>query len=517
MARKRTRKADPSPVASTRIEGGELDVGFGLSPIGSTGLKETGGWVYEEFHRQLQGKQGIRLYSEMARNSSTIGAIRRLVRDLAKQVKWEIRPAEKPADARAAEKWAEHVEQCRGDMELTWNDVLSEALSMIEYGFAPMEITYKLRRGRGQPPEFDSRYTDGRIGWRSIAPRAQETLDRWEWERGTRRLLGMWQSDWHGDRPTSVFMPTNRLILFRTESTKDNPEGLSLFRNAVDPYLKLRHIQTVELIGIERDLTGVPVMEVPAVLLQRNTTAENLALRREMERQMGSFKRHEREFLMIPSERTADDKPSGYKFRLQQGSGAGRIDVSRSKADYKTDIFQSCLAQFIQHGLNGNGGNRALSADQTDLFSLIMYSLLETLRETIQKQGVDRLCALNGACEDDYPQLCFGDIDNPNLPAIGKYITDLNAAGVLVPDEDLRKHLYGIAGLPYTTPIDVVPADELIDRALDPTDDLGDIGGEREETAIEDPGTGTKPGKVKPAQAMIDDAMAGKDPLDGGY
>jgi hypothetical protein len=479
----RTRSAEDDTSNSEevpRIEGDapSLDIGFGLSSLGTSGLKETGGQIYEEFLASLQGSRGVRLYAEMEKNSATIGAVRMLVRDLARQVDWSVLPNEKSKDERVAKMWAEHVDACREDMEHSWADLISEALSMIEYGFAPMEITYKLRRGRGQPPEFNSKYKDGRIGWRCIEMRSQDTLDRWEFNRETRRLIGMWQNDMFGGWRKRVFIPVERLVMFRTESTKNNPEGRSLFRNSVDAYLKLKHVQTVEMIGVERDLTGLPVMEVPLAILKANQSdPDALRIKYELEKQLGSLKRHEREFLIMPATEygtQGQTVKTGYNFRLEKSPGARQLDVVAIKNSYKTDIFQSCLAQFLQLGQNGNGGARALSSDQTDLFSLTMYSLLESIREAFQRQAIDRLCMMNGVDEDDIPQLVFGDIDNPNLQAIGTYLTALNNTGMLVQNDELQKHLYNIAGLPYQQPIKIIDADDLMDMALH-DDDLEGI------------------------------------------
>ncbi len=497
VAKTRTRKSAPAPVEKLqegdvpRIPGDVVPESryLGLSPIGTSGLKESGGWIYEEFLPQLAGRKGQRLYKEMADNSASIGAIRRLVRDLVRQVEWTVEPNERSKDKTQAKREAEFIEGCMHDMEHSFNSLVSEALTMLEQGFAPCLLTYKLRRGQNQPPEFNSKYKDGRFGWRSIELRAQETLDRWEFDPDTRRLLGMWQQDSYAPRASNVFMPIERLVNFRTESTKNNPEGRSLFRNAVVPYMRLKHIETIEMIGIERELTGMPVMEVPLRLLAKEKDAEARAVLAYIERGLASIKQHERMYMIVPASETPDGNKTGYKFSLLQSPGTGRIDVSKSKLDYKTDIFQSCLAQFIMLGQNGNGGARALSSDQTDLFSLIMFSILESIREAFQREAIDRMCMLNRVDADDIPQLKFGDVETPNLAALGQYINNLNQAGIFVPNDDLQRHLYKIAGLPWEPPVQVVGSDELIMRALGGGDSLEDIagggGGEGGEETVE--------------------------------
>ncbi|MCC6808706.1 MAG: hypothetical protein IT381_14875, partial [Deltaproteobacteria bacterium] len=372
------------------------------------------------------------------------------------------------SDQIQAKREAEHVEGCLHDMEHGFSSLLSEALTMIEHGFAPCVITYKLRRGLNQPDEFKSKFSDGRFGWRSIELRAQESLERWEFDPETRKLVAMWQYDQYAPRAKSCRIPVERLINFRTESTKNNPEGRAFFRNCVVPYLRLKHTETMEAIGIDRELTGLPIMEVPLKILIANTTdAQAIAIRTSLEKQLSSLKRHEREYLLMPAKTLPDGQPSGYDFRLQQSPGAQKLDVVAIKNSFKTDIFQACLAQFLQLGQSASGGgSRALSSDQTDLFTLTMYSLLDSIRESLQL-AIDRLCRLNLLEPDMYPQIEFGDVDTPDLAKIGAYLTALNNSGSLVPDEELRKHLYKIAGFPFQgEDAKVVPAEHLATAAM---------------------------------------------------
>lgn len=470
-------KEKPAP----RIEGEVTPPSeyFGLSTLGTSGLKETGGWIYEEFLPQLTGGKAARFYDEMSKNSATLGSVRRLVRDLTRQVEWNMVPNPDAADQVQAKREAEFVDGCRTDMEHSWADLISEALTMLEHGFAPCVITYKLRRGPDQPDEFKSKFKDGRFGWRHISLRSQDTLWNWEFDRESRALLAMWQQDVYAGKG-AVRIPMQRIVNFRTESTKDNPEGRPFFRNCVVPYMRLKHAETMEAIGLDRELTGLPVMECPpAILMAGQKDTQLLALRAAVEKQLGSLKRHEREFLLMPAEIGPDGQPTGWKFRLERSPGQSRVDVVAIKQSYKTDIFQACLAQFLQLGQNGNGGARALSSDQTDLFSLALYSLLESIREAFQRQCIDRLCMLNGIEGDCIPQLEFGDIETPNLGQLGTYLTALHTIGVLVPDEELGKYLYTIAGLPWQSPDDkVVPADQLMTEALGEGElSIGDGGG----------------------------------------
>lgn len=61
--------------------------------IGSTGLQQYGGHVYEEFLRALQGQKGIKTLKEMSDNDPVIGGMLFAVDMLVRQVDWHLEPA----------------------------------------------------------------------------------------------------------------------------------------------------------------------------------------------------------------------------------------------------------------------------------------------------------------------------------------------------------------------------------------------------------------------------------------
>ena len=144
--------------------------------MGSTGLKETGGIISDEWLNQLRGLRGIRAYSEMRDNDAVIGAVLYAIESLVRQVEWRVRPADESDAAIAAAKF---LEECVEDMASDWESFISEVLSMLVFGFAPFEIVYKVRGGDSEDPTRRSKYNDGRIGWRKFSIRGQDTIARW--------------------------------------------------------------------------------------------------------------------------------------------------------------------------------------------------------------------------------------------------------------------------------------------------------------------------------------------------
>lgn len=430
-------------------DGGKLDLGV----IGYSGLKQYDGQIDEEFHPRLKGAWGPKVYREMTDNSSAIGAIRYITKALVRHVEWWAEPAD---ESNEAQEWAAFLEECLIDMSITFEDFISEVLSFLEYGWSYFETNYKLRKGKTTDPTTRSRYDDGRIGWRKLALRSQDTLDRWQFDKDG-GLRGMHQAD-----PVTgarVFIPIEKAILFRTETTKGNPEGRSIYRNAVVDYFYLKRISEIEAIGIERDMTGLLTMEVPIELLQQNAPAEVRALRTSLETMLSQLKRDEREFAMVPSELNREGKPTGYKLKLLSTGGARQINTAEVKLFYKTSILQSVVAQFIQLGM-ANVGSFALASSQTSLFAAALGAYIDTIAATFNQFGVGRLMDLNGVPQELRPELVHGDLESPPLQEIGAYIQALATSGQLPDDEALQRKLLDFAKLPAPERVEGEPTEK---------------------------------------------------------
>jgi hypothetical protein len=411
-----------------------------LNVVGSKGLKEYGGIVYEEFMRKLQGQFAQRTYREMSDNSSTIGSIMFIVEALVRQVDWRIEPV---AQTKEAIDVAEFVDSCIKDMNHTIEDLISEVLLFLNYGWALFEVVYKVRRGETKDKKTRSMFDDGKIGWRKFALRPQDTLDRWEFDVIDEELLGMHQLT---EKGKSAFIPIDKSILFRTKAIKDNPEGRSIFRNAVIDWFYLKRISEIEAIGIERDFAGLPVMQVPIQLLQSNDP-DSVTLLRSFEKMMAQIKRDERDYAIIPTELDVEGKPTGYKFSLLSSGGSRQIDTNAAKLYYKVNILQSVSAQFIQLGMS-NVGSFALASNQTNLFSVALGAYLDVITSTFNDQAIGPLLRFNNIDVELWPKLVHGDIEAPPLDEMARYITSLAMAGKLPDTDAIDNKLLEMAGLP---------------------------------------------------------------------
>src|SRR5690606_32460821 len=137
----------------------------------------------------------------------------------------------------------------------SWLDFVQEALTMLQFGFSVHEIVYK-------------RAHDGSIRWKKLPIRGQDTIHTWVFD-DEGGIKGIEQRvDWQPGKPPTVFIPIEKLLLFRTSSTKNSPEARSVLRTAYRPYYFKKRIEVIEAIGIERNLAGYPVLYVQEELFQ---------------------------------------------------------------------------------------------------------------------------------------------------------------------------------------------------------------------------------------------------------
>jgi len=138
-----------------------------LSEFGSTGLKHSGGTVFEEFLTNLRGRQGARIYREMSDNDPTIGSILYAIEKVVLRLEWRVDPfSDKSADGETDPKdveTAEFVYSCLNDMSDSWDATLTQILSMLIYGYSYHEIVYKVRGGDSKDPKRRSKYNDNKI------------------------------------------------------------------------------------------------------------------------------------------------------------------------------------------------------------------------------------------------------------------------------------------------------------------------------------------------------------------
>lgn len=412
-----------------------------MKEYGRIGQNRYDGVFFEEFLSELHGLKGVKVFKEMERNDDTVGAILFAIKMLIRHAVWSVEPGGDSAKDREA---AEFVKSCMMDMQSTWTDTISEILSFLPFGWSYHEIVYKRRLGKSRNRNISSKYSDGLIGWQKLPIRSQDTLYKWEYD-DKDNLVGMTQM------PPPDFglltIPIQKALLFRTESSKDNPEGRSILRNAYRSWYFKRRIQEIEAIGIERDLAGLPVITAPEdVNVWDEEDEDARKIYAALVSMVKNIRRNEFEGLVLPF---------GYEAKLLSTGGTRQFDTNSIINRYDTKIAMTVLADFIMLG-HQKVGSFALSSDKTELFSVAIGAFLDIICETFNSQGIPSLIDINGGHFEgitDYPKMCHGDIEDIDITKLSTFIKDMTGVGILIPDEALEDHIRSVAHLPERTDI----------------------------------------------------------------
>jgi hypothetical protein len=407
----------------------------------------------DELQPELRGKRAIRAYRQMRDNDATIGAALYAVEQMLRDVPIKVVPSDTSEQAKVE---AEFVESVLEDMDHSLDDHISESLSFLTFGFAAFEVVYKRRIGPYEKnPKKRSKFTDGRIGIRKIAPRAQWTINRFDVDQQSGDLYGFHQDVSSGFGTN--YIPMRKAILYRTTTINGDPSGRSILRNAYAAYERLNAIQQYEAIGIERELAGIPHAEVPAEYLSADATEAQQAVLNQMKEILRDLKFNEQGFLITPSDTYPgkDGEPTNQKLvsvKLISSEGTRNIDIDPVVKRYQHDIARSVLAEFIMLG-GGSNGSYALSKSKSDLFLRALESYINTIVDVLNKQLIEPLWRLNGLDFKYMPKIKAGDVASHDLKEMGAYLRNLNGASITVADDlDIVNALMEIAELPKPNP-----------------------------------------------------------------
>lgn len=439
--------------------------------LGTSGLRQYGGIINESTLRSFNGRRQIEIYKDMGENDPSIGIILFMIQNIVRSVSWPVREAsDNPRDLEAAD----FVRSCMHDMDMPWDDYISENISMVQYGHALHEIEYKKRAGRSEDPLLRSKYQDGRIGWRGLPLRSQDTVERWNFD-SSGYLNGVVMQDPYAGK--TVEIPYGKLLLFRTSVYKNNPEGMSALRRAYRPYFFKKHIEETEAIGIQRDLAGLPVVWVPPEVMA-GSTQNNKRMKADFFDMVTKVRRDELEGVVMPL--VYDDKGNKkFDFNLMSSGGSRQFDTSRIIDRLKTEIFDTALAGMIMLGQGSNGsGSWAMHSDKTQIFLMSLKAYLSQIKNVYNLHAIPRLLEVNGMEVTDYPQIDHTPIEHVDMKTMGETISALAMAGMpLFPNPDIERRVLEICGLPVPTDADRQQRinDNLPARTVDPNQTIEEI------------------------------------------
>jgi hypothetical protein len=411
---------------------------------GTTGLKRAGGYIREEPLSELAGQAGIRKFGEMKNTSPVIGACLYAIEMRMRQVRWTFEPADATPEAQYYADLAHGM--LFDDLDMPWSMLLSEILSFLPFGFSYFEVIYKRRQGQDPPPNPDgsrplpSLFDDGYIGIGKIAPRAQDTVLRWEFDQ-TGSLRGLHQLDPYMGR--QAYIPYEKALLFRPTSYKDSPEGRSILRTAYEAYYMVSHIQRTEAIGIERDLTGLPVLGTPPQWWSASASPEDVA-KLEMVKHIGrNIRQDEQSCFVYPLIYDHNNNPL-LTFTLASSPGSKAIDTDTIIQRYELRMTQSVLCDLLFLG-HEDTGSFALASSKSTTETVALGGYNTVIKDEVNRRLMPKVWRYNAFPEAKRPTFTHGDVESLDLTELARFMLSF---GRVFNMQDLENHIRSMAGLP---------------------------------------------------------------------
>jgi hypothetical protein len=389
------KKKEPTESEIQKASGIDEPERFKLGSIGYSGLKIFDGVVESEMVEELKYPKSNDTFRKMMLHPAVNASVSLHKAMVSKAVFRFIPPKEATPEET---KQAEIVETIFSDMECTLQDVVSEAMTMVDFGFAPLEKIFRRRT-----KDSGSLYDDGLIGVRRLSLRHQQSIEKFKFSEDGETLEGVKQDRSKVSDPynryalykgnTSVVIPIEKICLFTCGDNKSNPYGSSPLRNVYLPWKYLQAIEELEASGVAKDLQGLPMFEIPAQFMNEDATpgqkqffeyAKNVVRNVQMNSQSG----------MVLPLMYDDQRNPMFKFSLLSTEGKKNYDTSKIKEYYRMMIFIGMQADILLMG-NTETGSFALGAIKNSLTGTAVEGYLKRIVEVLNNDLIRQIYELN--------------------------------------------------------------------------------------------------------------------------
>lgn len=438
---------------------------FRMGEIGSTGLRVQSGIPETELIRELSFPESMRTFKKMSYDSTISSALTLIDLFLAK-TPWNVR-----APQGASEERAKFIEECMHDMQHSFADFVSEAGSMVTYGFAIHEKVFRYRtRSAG------SKFDDGLIGWSKLPLRSQDTITKFIYTDDGRDLMGVKQNlSMLGAmgavvRPkgnSEVIIPRSKMLLFRVGKNKENPVGQSPLRNVYYSWKYRTAIEEQEAIGIQRDLSGYPVIKIPPQLMAEDADDNQKAIYQMYQNIIRNMHMNEQAGLILPQAFDPDTKQPLFDFELMGVEGGKSYDTSEIIRRYDNKILTALFADLLIMGQSSTG-SFALGSIKNNLLNLAIEARLQEIANVINRDLIPQTFALNGWTDSVYPEVYFDDFTEEDLDIFSRAVQRMASVGMIERDRDMLNKVRVSMG------VDPYPDDEPVHK--------DDLTGQKEES-----------------------------------
>lgn len=399
---------EPSPVALNQ------------TPIGSFGTISYGGYASEDYLSSLRGRKRADIFDQMRRSDPQITMCLAAVKNPIKSANWEIEPADDSAEAKADAELIEHI--LFNDMDQSWVNFVSEALTCVDFGHSVFEVIHKAVIGHKKFGSYN--------GLKSLAFRSQRTLEKWNLDSATGDLVSVSQYA-YGDLDRFVDIPAQNLMVFTLNKEGGNFEGISALRPCYGPWFRKNNYLKLNAIGIEKFAVPTPLAEIPENK-QNSIQYTNLI------NSLQSYLTHQNNYLTYPA---------GWKITLNSNTyDPSKVETSIDNEDKR--MTKSFMANFLELGMGGGGGSYAMSNDLSDFFLSGLDHIAVKIEGPINQDLIPQLIKMNRGQRDNYPKLKHSGVSDKVGRELAEILKLTGDSRFIIPDEKTEDHLRKRYNLP---------------------------------------------------------------------
>lgn len=453
------KKARVDSTTATNPDDGAVIPRIRLGEQGVLGLRTSNKRILEETQRAFRYPEFVNTVNAM-RNNPTVGAAMNVYRMMISRVKWDIE-APKGADEKTLAR-TELVRSMMHDMDGSWSQFIESVIPYLEYGFAINEIVLRRRLKKN-----GSKFNDGLVGIKKLAPRSQETICGWVFSEDGSDLIKVEQSIANVENSHRFFNRTNRdgkleidrekFLLFSASSTKGNPEGNSIYKNIYLAFKQLSLLQDQELVGIAKDVQGILKIAIPPRYLDPNASDEDKAAVAAFQQIIDNYNAGTQRGLLVPHMVDPESKLPLFTYELMESKGGAKYDTESVIRRLQGDILSALSVDILKLGAEGSG-SFSLAESKSSVLALAIDYRLREIAEVLNSHLMRLIFEMNGWDTAELPQFIYSDIEEVSLEEFSKAIQRVFSTSAIEVDRHVMNRIRSVLGVPLK------PEDEEVDK-----------------------------------------------------
>lgn len=267
-------------------------------------------------------------------------------------------------------------------------------------------------------------------------------------------------------------IPFSKVLFVGSNITENNPLGVSPLLAVYRSWREKSLIQEFEVIGVSKDLGGMPVLKVPSDILNRaslDPAGDEAQSLRVLQANIANLHSGEQAYMVLPSDVYEGTVMRQYDLVFQGVDGTGKqFDTQALIKQRKLDIYNRFGAGVLIMG-DGDAGSFALSDNKQTLLSHFIERDVDIVVEAINSQLIPQTLRLNNIflSDEDMPKFVSGEMGDPDIEVNAKAIQQLVASGAIPLTPEVINEFFEKIGFEYRIPDDIVANKEKFFEFMD--------------------------------------------------